>query len=92
MIDTISTILADINFVKSILPDHYEVKESKKAGSVHCKSSVGIRKGIDSEDEEHWSYIMKALQNRFGERLQEVYHNTCFCHVDFTIYLKNSKP
>ncbi len=34
----------DIQFVKGILPEHYEVKESKKRGSVHCKSSIGIRK------------------------------------------------
>lgn len=79
----------DIQFIKSILPEHYQVKESKKAGSVNCKSSIGIRKGVDSEDEEHWSYIVKSMRGYFGNRLQEVYHNTCFCHVDFTVYLNS---
>jgi hypothetical protein len=102
-------IQADINFVKTILPDHYEVKESKKKGSIHCKSEIGIRKSpytvhpylleptravtvTDAEDEEHWEYIFKAIKQHFGGRFQEVFHNTCFCHVDFTIYLKPHKP
>jgi hypothetical protein len=68
----------DIDFVRSILPDHYEVKESKKAGSIHCKSPIGI---------EGDAFIYKVADH-FGERFQEVYHNTCFRHVDFTIYLK----
>jgi hypothetical protein len=90
---------ADIFFVKSILPESYTVQESKKKGSIHCKSSIGIRKSPylnqstgtvvkDAEDDEHWDYIFKAIVNHFGKRFQEIYHNTCFCHVDFTIYLK----
>lgn len=79
----------DIQFMKGILPNHYTVQESKKSGSVHCKSSIGIRKGIDAEDDEHWGYIMDAIRTEFGGRLQEVYHNTCSNHVDFTVYLNN---
>lgn len=78
---------SDMNFVKSILPNHYTVEESKRKGSVHCKSEIGIRKGEDAEDEESWSYIFNAIKKYFGTRFQEVFHNTCFCHVDFTIYL-----
>jgi hypothetical protein len=108
-------IAEDIEFIKSILPQHYIVQESKKKGSIHCRSEVGIRKSpynirvrekdndkglssykyqtitvTDAEDEEHWEYIFQAIKQHFGERFQEVYHNTCFCHVDFTIYLKTS--
>lgn len=83
-----STITQDIEFVKGILPEHYEVKESKTLGSIYCKSATGIRKGVDAEDEEAWGKIFNAIKLKFGERLQEVFHNTCFCHVDFTIYLK----
>ena len=113
------TMVEDIQFIKMILPDHYEVKESKKKGSIHCKSPIGIRKSpytvqlqnvdndergertakggralfktltvTDAEDDEHWEYIFQAIKQHFGERFQEVFHNTCFCHVDFTIYLK----
>lgn len=79
---------ADIQKVKAILPDHYEVKESRSPNAIHCVSSVGIRKDIDAEDDEHWSYIMKAFKKHFGDRFSEVFHNVCFCHTDFTIYLR----
>lgn len=99
-----STIIDDIEFVKSILPEHYEVKESKKQGSIHCKSAIGLRKTPynatdsfgkmitvdDAEDEEQWFYVVEAIKARFGDRFQEIDHNTCFCHVDFTIYLRVS--
>lgn len=78
----------DIEFVRSILPDHYEVKESKKAGSIHCKSNIGIRHKIDADDDEHWNYIVAAIKKKFVGRFQEIDHNTNFCHVDFTIFLR----
>jgi hypothetical protein len=92
----------DIAAVKRILPIHYEVKESKAANAIHCKSSIGIRMQpylnsstgnmiTDAEDEEHWGYIMQAFRKHFGNRLKEVFHNTCFCHVDFTIFLTERK-
>lgn len=94
-------ILADMRFLQGILPSHYIVQESKSHGSIHCKSSIGIKlppyqnKNTgnwvdDAEDEEMWGYIMKAIKQNFGERFQEVFHNTCHCHVDFTIYLKQA--
>lgn len=89
----------DLQFVKSILPSHYSVNESNTPGSIHCKSAIGIRLSPylntstgsmidDHEDEEHWSYIFCAIKSHFTGRFQEVDHNTNFCHVDFTIYLK----
>lgn len=83
-------IIEDLNKVKRLLPNHYEVKESNKRGSIHCVSKIGIRKGIDSEDDEHWEYIFQGIKKHFGSRFQEVYHNTCFCHTDFTIYLNQN--
>jgi len=82
-------IFEDIDFVKRILPSHYTVKESKSKGSIHCVSGEGIKQGVDSEDDEHWGYIMMAIRKKFGTRFSEVYHNTCYCHTDFTIFLKN---
>ncbi len=83
-------IIMDIQFVKKLLPEHYEIKESKKIGSIHCKSPIGIRESpkSDKEDQEHWNYIVQATKQHFGKRFQEIDHNTNFCHVDFTIYLK----
>lgn len=83
-----TTIESDIEFVKEFLPNHYEVSESKKSGSIHCKSAIGIIGSNGDEDEEHWGYIFSAIKNHFGDRFQEVFHNTCTNHVDFTIYLK----
>jgi hypothetical protein len=77
----------DIDFVKKLLPNHYTVKESKNVGSIHCSSPFGIRKGIDAEDDEHWEYIIQGISKHFGSRFSEVFHNVCFCHTDFTIYL-----
>lgn len=88
-----------IEFVKSLLPSHYEVKESSKLGSIHCKSEIGLRKLpyisksgrliSDDEDDEAFERFFKSIKQKFGDKFQEVYHNTCFCHVDFTIYLKS---
>ncbi len=89
---------ADIEFLKTILPIHYTVHESKTAGSIHCKSEIGIRLSPylnpssgnmvdDAEDEEHWGYVFNAIKAHFTDRFQEVFHNTCFCHIDFVIYL-----
>ena len=92
----------DVAFVKSILPDHYTVEESKKKGSVHCKSDIGIREPAyvsrsgkiidDAEDESEWERIIYNFKWHFGERFQEVFHNTCAWHCDFTIYLKKAQP
>lgn len=76
----------DVLFVKQILPDHYDVKESKRKGSIHCKSPVGIS---DTPPEAVWNHIFGTIKRFFGDRFQEVFHNTCTNHVDFTIYLKN---
>lgn len=93
-------IVKDIEFVKSILPPSYRVGESKKLGSVHCVSKTGIVKSpyvnstgrmiTDAEDEKGWEKIFGKIRSHFGSRFQEVYHNTCTNHVDFTIYLKNN--
>lgn len=76
----------DILFVRQILPDHYKVREAKSSGSIHCKSSVGIS---DTPPEEVWNHIFRAIKRFFGDRFQEVFHNTCANHVDFTIYLND---
>jgi hypothetical protein len=78
----------DIEFIQSILPSHYVVKESNRQGSVHCKSPVGIRHKGDADDDEHWNYVVSAIRDRFKDRFMEIDHNTCFCHVDFTVHLK----
>lgn len=81
----------DIQYVKSIFPAHYTVEESKQLGNIHCYSSKGICHHIDTDDEEHFSYIHNALKIHFGSRFQEIFLNVCSCYKDFTIYLKSIK-
>lgn len=73
----------DLNFMKLVLPTHYTC--ALRPHGVHCKSSEGID---ECKDEDHWDLIVKAIQQNFGDRLQEIYHNTCTNHVDLTVYLK----
>ncbi len=81
-----SQIYIDAHFVRSILPKHYSVSESKKTpGSIHCKSRIGLT----VKDDEAWEHIIQAIRKQFGSRFQEVYHNTCTNHCDFIVYLKN---
>jgi hypothetical protein len=75
------TIEAKIDYISAVLPESYEVKESKQKGNVHCKSRIGI------DDEDRWDDFMSALKQRFTD-FSEVYHNTCSDHVDFTVYFK----
>lgn len=83
-----ASLKTQIEAVKRILPDHYSVNPGAKPGSIRCKSSVGIRRKIDAEDEEHWGYVVNAIKAFFGNAFQEIDHNICFCHVDFLIYFK----
>lgn len=79
----------DIQFLKSILPDHYTVQPSKEGKDyVHCVSSTGLRTNQGGDDDEHWSYVMNAIRNHFCNRLYEVYHHTCAYYQNFTVYLK----
>lgn len=78
----------DIQAMQSILPSHYKVNESKRKGSIHCKSKVGLRENIDADDEEHWGYVLKAIKSRFAERFIEISHNVNFCYTDFTVFLR----
>lgn len=87
----------DVVFVQSILPEHYDVRirtnkvsPDKEVRFIRCTSKIGIRKNGEQEDDEHWSYFMKALKSRFGNRFQEVDHHTCTHHSDFNIYLKEA--
>ena len=79
----------DIEYVKSVLPDHYTVKESKQKGNIHCVSTKGICHHIDCDDEEHWGYIHNAFKLHFRKRFSETFLNVCSCYRDFTIYLKS---
>lgn len=75
----------DIDFVKSILPSHYTVKESKPEGRcIHCVSSIGI----EESPYQLWQNIFDQFKGYFKDRFQEVFHNVCANHRNFSIYIK----
>lgn len=79
----------EAEFMEKILPEHYTITAREKY--VQCTSPTGIRKnifGYDEEDDEHWDFILNAIRQKYGARFQEVYHNTCTYHVNFSVYIK----
>lgn len=89
--EIIEQLQGDIDYVKSILPEHYEVKvtqKKEKSFGLRCTSSTGIRYKIFAYSDDHWEYLVKVIRSYFGERYYEIDHITNFCHVDFIIYLK----
>jgi hypothetical protein len=66
-------------FVKDMLPDHYDVKETIQ-GIIRCKSSEGIELAGE------WADFMNALKKYFGDSFKEVFHITCHNHINFRIY------
>jgi hypothetical protein len=75
-------ILEAVDFMRKILPMHYVL--GPRENGVHCYSLIGI----DENDPEHWDYIYKAMQQKFGDDLMEVYHNTCTNHLDFNVFIR----
>ena len=78
------SILETIAFIKTLLPDHYTVKTGKKLNSIHCTSSIGI----DEADVKAWRKFKIELVKHFNGGFQEIFHNVCYNHTDFTIYYK----
>lgn len=78
----------DIKFVRSLLPSHYDVHESTTRGSIHCVSKTGLKTPEGNDDDEAFDGFFIEVKEHFGDRFQEVFHNTCAWHINFTIYLK----
>ena len=79
-------------WIKSILPEHYTCEPREKG--VHCYSKIGINDDhnfgdkYDPETDNHRELIVQAIQQKFGERLMEIYHQVCTYHSKFTVYLR----
>lgn len=66
-------------FVESLLPDHYQVGETR-TGIIRCISRVGI------ENDTEWQEFFNKVKAHFGTAFREVNHITCTNHVNFTVY------
>ena len=78
-------------FMKTILPKHYKC-EPREQG-VHCCSDIGIKDTFSHEEvirgeNDHWALIEKAIMQRFGDRLMEIFSQTSTRHKKFTVYIK----
>ncbi len=100
-------ILPSSYVVKASLDGSRSIHCKSRTGIVKSPYKINVRekdndKGVlsykyktitvtDAEDEEHWGYIFEAIKQHFGKRFQEVSHNTCHNHVDFTVYFKKAE-
>lgn len=77
----------DIKFVRTILPNHYDVTMATDKKGINCKSKneAGI-----SERNGDWEIILDAIKKYFGARFSEVFHYTCTNHIRFIIFIKQS--
>lgn len=75
--------LSDVEKVKLILPVHYRCEAI--GNGVHCTSLTGI----DEQQQKLWEYVMSSIRHIFGDRFQEIHHETCYNHKRFIIFLKN---
>lgn len=73
-------------FVEDILPRYYEVNELL-TGIIRCISSKD--EGI--EDDNEWEIFKSLTKNYFGDSFQEIHHDTCMNHIDFTVYYNYAK-
>ena len=84
----------DLKFIESILPKRYKLETREKG--VHCYDPTheGINddhkdnESYDPEYDNHWALICKAIKQKFGKRLMEIYSQEPQYHSKFTVYLK----
>lgn len=74
----------DLDFLRLLLPPSYIITQSDRL-YFRCISPTGID---DGNGDILWTRIFQRIKEHFKERFLEVYHNTCYNHVDFVIYLK----
>ena len=84
----------ETQWLKNLLPERYNC-EPRKQG-VHCYDTTG--KGIcddhmahqkyDPETDNQWGLIVKAIEQKFGKRLMEIYGQEPQTWSKFTVYLR----
>lgn len=74
--------MTDIEYIKYILPTHYDVI-LRNDTTIQCSSSIGI------DNEKNWKYVFSTFKHVFGDRFISVDHVTCTHHINFFIYLKS---
>ena len=85
----------DLKFIESVLPNRYKCDTREKG--VHCHDITG--EGINDDHmanepyepkyDDQWALICKAIKQRFGERLMEIFSQEPQYHSKFTVYLKS---
>ena len=80
-----SNMIEETAWMASILPSHYTCEP--RENGVHCHSPIGISEC----DTEHWGYIEKAIEQKYGERFMEIFCQTCTNNVKFTVFLRPNK-
>lgn len=89
--------ILDLEFIQNILPKRYKC-ETREQG-VYCYDTTGRginddHKASDKHEPEfdnQWALICKAIKQKFGERLMEIYSQEPQYHSKFAIYLRPHK-
>lgn len=77
----------DLSFLDDLLPQ-YNIQVVKEGNGIRCRSTTGIS---DENKDREWNTVFVQIKKHFGKRFSEVFHSTCYNHIDFTIYLKKNK-
>lgn len=82
-------------WLEGLLPAHYTCE--LRDWGVHCHSRVGIcddhmsNQKFNPEIDNHWMLIVKAIEQKFGDKLQEIFSQEPQFHSKFTVYLKQTE-
>jgi len=77
-------LIEETKWMKNLLPDDYTCEP--RENGVHCHSQEGIAddKGLC----DHFDLICKAIEQKFGDRFMEIFHQTNTYHRRFTVYIR----
>ena len=84
----------ETQWIQNLLPERYKCEQREKG--VHCYDTTGeginddhmAHEKYDPETDNHWMLIVKAIEQKFGERLMEIFSQEPQYHSKFTVYLR----
>lgn len=87
----------DLKFIEGILPERYNCEQREQG--VHCYDTTGAginddhmaHEKYDPETDNQWGLIVKAMEQKFGDRLMEIYGQEPQYWSKFTVYLRPPK-
>lgn len=87
--------ISEMQWLKKLLPERYNC-ELRDYG-VYCFDTTGkginddhmLHEKYNTETDNQWGLIVKAMEQKFGDRLMEIYGQEPQYWSKFTVYLRN---